>query len=1218
MNEAFSISRNEAKNIARVLCVALALFATLLPARAQQENIGPMVYTVGTTWRELPANRDWGYVLWLGNDTSLLNGQTFAIYAKPGDASSASPYQRISIVSAQSDTHVIEPLLQRAAAIGEDLAKLEIDIDALFGKLVPANLTRAEKISAIIRGVMGDEQHYGRLMLLARTHPSVAMSLVVAHADVIPPGLTTFEIRQFNKGTQQDVAVIGRVTVQANAPTKLSSPGAPVQVPMMAARGDLNIQLRWATPDGLRRLGLLQHGYDVFRVRKEYAEAPGRNWHVTPPSPDVINSAIASTAAVRRLNKLPLLTSKLFTAADVGNFAADPKSMFIVDTDDRGLPNYVPTDFTNGSRFYYFAAARDLLGRDGDLSPGTLVMVCDQLPPHTLTDVEVVNDYVFSGGTPKHHLRVIWQQASNSPPAEEKIQRYWIYRWTNSNELLAKQSNNLANLIGIVSHNVLNLKNSYLDNGAGSPNTNNAIGKVFWYTVRAEDSGACGGNLSPHSAPVPGVLRDRVGPLAPGGSVRPKCFEPEISMLHAGTNDSGTIGLYSFTVHGIRVTTAIQWIEMRAEVRPAQQTNVLESFSGGVRYFTPESITNNWSFAVEDSHAGDWVWIYARCGSSDGQVSAWKPISQPLFLTRGSRVDFNAVATMSRAKTDDCGRHYPVNPGSNDINPLDIQVIPTPTTREMRLYRRVDDGPLTFICQKTNPPPPFILLPFLCQDDSFPSSATEICYYAQLFDEHGNASPLVRLGCIILVSPVELPRPMLSPITPIGTDVSPAMVLKWFCPPAGVERFEVGIAGTPEQLGADPALGLLVPTGEIQSHLIPKTNPNPDGPPIQLQLFHFKIFRTPRITAANKIDSDHDGVPDFVEVARGLDPVQSGADSDGDGYSDLEELIRGTNPLDKFNAPTNFPHADFKQVFDLFTTLRVINAVGNSTLSKTGVVVRAFGLDGSSFVQGETTNLLLAPVGVTNPVARMFLIQPTAGESLISQSTDQHFDLNVGGDTRVGRELIGIVPVPRLVLPTLPPGNLNLGGGADEAWIAAVANIITNLPRTRLIGDLTWRDTLAAVLFEAKVAEILIARGTNFGTNLTLFPFRLADAGRDQITAPELLALESYAGPGLPGYKLTNAFAHFLNSIRTNNSADVNQLRALTALIYQLSAAYNNTNPATLKLPFDELRYFLEHGALDSGYLMFYGGGINLASAWLGASNLLATVPTKAHDQSCH
>src|SRR5262249_4605853 len=52
-----------------------------------------------------------------------------------------------------------------------------------------------------------------------------------------------------------------------------------------------------------------------------------------------------------------------------------------------------------------------------------------------------------------------------------------------------------------------------------------------------------------------------------------------------------------------------------------------------------------------------------------------------------------------------------------------------------------------------------------------------------------------------------------------------------------------------------------------------------------------------------ELDSDHDGVPDFVEEARGLDPL-GGPDSDRDGFTDLEELARGTNPLQTNSKPT--------------------------------------------------------------------------------------------------------------------------------------------------------------------------------------------------------------------------------------------------------------------------------------------------------------------------
>src|SRR5262245_24329595 len=109
------------------LLTVLAGWLAVEPGARAQDNVGPLVYTVGTTWHETPANRDWAYLLWLGSDTALVSAKTYAIYAKPGDASSASPYVRKAITAAQSDTHVIEPLLQRAASIGENLVNLEVD-----------------------------------------------------------------------------------------------------------------------------------------------------------------------------------------------------------------------------------------------------------------------------------------------------------------------------------------------------------------------------------------------------------------------------------------------------------------------------------------------------------------------------------------------------------------------------------------------------------------------------------------------------------------------------------------------------------------------------------------------------------------------------------------------------------------------------------------------------------------------------------------------------------------------------------------------------------------------------------------------------------------------------------------------------------------------------------------------------------------------------------
>src|SRR5690606_32805502 len=121
-------------------------------------------------------------------------------------------------------------------------------------------------------------------------HPALNMALGQAVALPIPPaGDMTFEIREHDSARNADLGVVGRVTVNHAAPVLLPPPTAVAAAPMNPQTGfsNLNIKLRWDTPDALRRVQLLTQGFNLYRVDKTFAEGDG--WPGSPPSGEIIS-----------------------------------------------------------------------------------------------------------------------------------------------------------------------------------------------------------------------------------------------------------------------------------------------------------------------------------------------------------------------------------------------------------------------------------------------------------------------------------------------------------------------------------------------------------------------------------------------------------------------------------------------------------------------------------------------------------------------------------------------------------------------------------------------------------------------------------------------------------------------------------------------------------------------------------------------------------------
>ena len=166
-------------------------------------------------------------------------------------------------------------------------------------------------------------------------------------------------------------------------------------MPDLKSTGHLNIKLRWALPDELRRLSLLSLGFNLWRMPESFAVANG--YDARPPTTAaLLQLAGGPSPEVKRVNTGTLLATKVFSAADVADFVADPDTALAVDDNGRALG----TPFADGQQLRYFVTARDLLGRDGLVSPGRLAVACHRLPPPVPAGLRVRCEHRFDVADP--------------------------------------------------------------------------------------------------------------------------------------------------------------------------------------------------------------------------------------------------------------------------------------------------------------------------------------------------------------------------------------------------------------------------------------------------------------------------------------------------------------------------------------------------------------------------------------------------------------------------------------------------------------------------------------------------------------------------------------------------------------------------------------------------------------------------------------------------
>jgi len=811
-----------------LILLAAALSGPAPAARAQDVGSSIVTAAFGVP-AEGPGSPAAVYLTWWPTGNAAWSPASYAVYAKDGLPGDPGSFSLAGFVQPQTDILAVGFSLNRAQRVGEDLDALARNIDGLYDKVVPvASMNLTEKLAAIIAVSEFDPESAETLALLTRRHPAAALAAGVAFVDTLPTGATrTYEIRSCPLGSNDPAActaVSGRVVVTGGEVKYLPSPGQPVHVPFVDPEGqedpraNLNVPLRWATPDPLRERSFFQFGYDVYRV--DPALANNKNWDTTEPNRTEFLAFLGDgTGRVERVNDLPVLTEELFSAANVADLAADPQTYFVIDDNGRYEENGQP--FQDGDTFFYFVAGRDLLGRAGQISVGTPVTVCFRLPPPSPRGLNVTNHYTWDAATDTQTqvFAVSWEAAL---PREHgpAIAGYWIYRWESIEQLQQNQGLPFTSLpaasltggrIATVSANTT----EYVDNLGPHPFITYTRGgdleaapvvddgeanKTYWYTVRAIDASACSANISGNSAPAYGVLRGRVGPDAPGGSIVGQCLEPittfQRASLTAGDEPFDPRLTY-LRLEVERFSDEIAWVEFFMDPLTDER-----AFLGRFSYdqHTGPVVAHSVQVRTARLTQNDQrkYRVLARAGTVGGEVSelaeaTFVPGLRPDEKTPGSfvqRLEFAAM--VNREKQCDTHDPTPVGGGDGLVNPLQITLQLTPKTEEWKLYRRVDEGEISLLRQGIGS---YNDTPVLTVSDSdLPLNGGRLCYFLQVFDQHGNPSVLQRIGCTVLKPRTSLPAPMLSAVQPIGNDPQSAGArISWFSPPAGVERFELWI-----------------------------------------------------------------------------------------------------------------------------------------------------------------------------------------------------------------------------------------------------------------------------------------------------------------------------------------------------------------------------------------------------------------------------------------
>ncbi len=397
----------------------------------------------------------------------------------------------------------------------------------------------------------------------------------------------------------------------------------------------------------------------------------------------------------------------------------------------------------------------------------------------------------------------------------------------------------------------------------------------------------------------------------------------------------------------------------------------------------------------------------------------------------------------------------------------------------------------------------------------------------------------------------------------------------------------------------------------------------------------YEFSKTPALQ-----DQDGDGVPDFVEVARGLNPA-AGQDSDGDGFSDRDEIAANTDPNSAASKPSAAAPALNSMIMDVSASLQ--NASGSSTgAPKNGTAMTLhdpFGNTvGSATVEAPTSGGPAADFSRVNAVGILPELQ------YLVARTSEHFDVSpVSGNERRGREMIAIIPVTPLDpwsfsvtdtgLPVVQTGwswggvnwlagssNWDFGLGENEGFDAYwSATQLAPEWSTSAAGysSASWESQFrtatnrgaqpyAKVTLTPVTSIVALITGKIIGDQLAARSGTAVDGTQlafDQSLTPvfEGLRRADPAHPAAPAFRVQPLLQAVDLAVALNLTDPGSvALRKISRAVYARHQALASTDLALLPMPLTALATFVRTGALPVEYT---GAGAGFTAADVTAAN---------------